>query len=461
MKEDSGEEINMPEGAADSGIEQKRSKRRERGDREARGDRRERRRDREGPKHNILYVDDEESNLRIFRMAFKRHFNILTATGGHEAIDILKENEIHLIITDQKMPEMSGTELLEKVAPDYPEIIRIILTGFADVEAIVKAINRCGIYKYITKPWDKGEMKLTLDKALESYDLKMDKLNLIKELEEMNRTLEHKVEERTKELEEANMRMTESINYALTIQSAMLPQPDIISSSFDEFFLIYRPRDIVSGDFYWYGELTVEGDELVIAASIDCAGHGVAGALMSMIGESLLNQIIYDKGIVEPHEILNNMSAGVRDMLNQAQNDSQHGMDANIVIINKEKKEMQYSGAKQDLYYFLEGSDELLMLKGDRMSIGGVAEVERDYTNHILTYDKTITFYMTSDGFRDQYGGERGKKIGAGPFKEMLKFCSQKPLDRQKELLDQYFDDWMGNEPQTDDVQLMGFRLKV
>ena len=437
----------------------------DREERRKRREKRERKRDRgDGveKKHNLLYVDDEESNLRIFRMAFKRNYNILTATGGKEAIEIMRNNDIHLIITDQKMPEMSGTELLEKVLPEFPEVIRIILTGFADIEAIVKAINRCGIYKYITKPWDKGEMKLTLDKALEAYDLKMDKLNLINELEEMNKTLEHKVEERTKELEEANMRMTESINYALTIQSAMLPNPELMATSFDEFFLMYRPRDIVSGDFYWFGELpSPSGDELTIIASIDCAGHGVAGALMSMIGESLLNQIIYDKGIVEPHEVLNNMNIGVRDMLNQAHNDSQHGMDANIMVINKATREIQYSGAKQDLYLMDEGNSELQIVKGDRMSIGGVADIERDYTNHVFTFDSTTTFYLFSDGYRDQYGERDQKKIGAVPFKDFIKYCAPKPLIQQKKLLEDFFDDWKGNEPQTDDVQLIGFRIKV
>lgn len=177
--------------------------------------------EKQSKKKTILYVDDEESNLRIFRMAFKRQYNVLTAISGMDAIEVLRANDVQLIITDQKMPEMTGTELLEKVLPEFPDVIRIILTGFADIEAIIKAVNRCGIYKYITKPWDKGEMSLTIDKALETYQLKKDKFSLVEELEQMNASLEQKVEERTRELEEANKRMMDSIYYAQTIQNSI------------------------------------------------------------------------------------------------------------------------------------------------------------------------------------------------------------------------------------------------
>lgn len=125
--------------------------------------------------NNILYVDDEESNLRVFDSVFSRYFNIYTANNGETAIEMLREHKMHMIITDQKMPEMTGTDLLEKTLEEFPDIIRIILTGFADIQAIIKAINKCSIYKYITKPYENSEMKAIIDKGLEIYNMRMKK----------------------------------------------------------------------------------------------------------------------------------------------------------------------------------------------------------------------------------------------------------------------------------------------
>ena len=127
--------------------------------------------------NNILYVDDEDSNLRVFDSVFCRYYNIYTANNGKRAIEMLREHEIHMIITDQKMPEMTGTDLLEKTLEEFPDIIRIILTGFADIQAIIKAINKCSIYKYITKPYENSEIKEIIDKGLEIYNMRLKKYN--------------------------------------------------------------------------------------------------------------------------------------------------------------------------------------------------------------------------------------------------------------------------------------------
>jgi|GEM_PF-681951 len=155
-------------------------------------------------KYNVLYLDDEESNLRIFRAAFKHHYKIFTAKSGLEGIEVLKQEEIHLIITDQRMPKMTGVEFLENIIPNYPDPIRIIITGFADIEDIVRALNKCGIHRYIVKPWNREELKLTIDKALETYQLKKDNSGLVQELKEINNSLEGKIQERTSELMETN-----------------------------------------------------------------------------------------------------------------------------------------------------------------------------------------------------------------------------------------------------------------
>ena len=408
-------------------------------------------------KYTILYVDDEESNLRIFRMAFKREYNVLTAMGGNEAIEMLRENDVQCIITDQKMPEMTGTELLEKVLPEFPDVIRMILTGFADIEAIVKAVNKCGIYKYITKPWDKGEMKLTIDKALEAYELKSDKVHLIRELENANSSLEGKVEIRTKELAEVNKRLMDSIKYAMTIQNAMLVAPEAIKESFSDFFLLFRPYDVVSGDFYWYGELEGEAN-LTFLACVDCTGHGVAGALMSMIGESLLNQIVYEHEIIDADEIMENLDIGIHEVLNQSENSHHHGMDASIMVIDRENKQVHFSGARQNLLHSKDGKIETI--KGERISIGGFMEKTKGFVKHSVDYIEGETaFYMSSDGFQDQFGGPGNKKFSGARLTRTLEANLDKSMTEQGVELEKTLLEWMGKEKQTDDIMVMGIKI--
>jgi len=409
-------------------------------------------------KYTILYVDDEESNLRIFRMAFKREYNVLTAPGGNEAIEMLRSNDIQCLITDQKMPEMTGTELLEKVLPEFPDVIRMILTGFADIEAIVKAVNKCGIYKYITKPWDKGEMKLTIDKALEAYELKSDKVKLIDQLEKANSNLEEKVEVRTKELAELNKRLMDSIKYAMTIQNAMLISPETIKEAFSDFFILFRPLDIVSGDFYWFAEIEDEDQKLTFIVSVDCTGHGVAGALMSMIGESLLNQIVYEHEIYEANEILDNLNLGIQEILNQTENNMHHGMDAGIMVIERGTHQVHFAGAKQNLLY--SENNKIKTIKGERLSIGGFVDQERGYKKHSLKYEEGETsFYMFSDGFQDQFGGPDNKKFSSSRLTDAIEDSLDKDMEGQKITLERTLEKWIGEEKQTDDILVMGIKV--
>ena len=150
----------------------------------------------EKEKYSILYIDDEEDNLVVFKAAFRRYYNIHTATSGQEGLSILQNIPIPLIITDQRMPEMTGIQFLQEL-PESPETIRMILTGFSDIEAVIEAINTGKVYRYITKPWDKEDLKITIDKALESFELKKNNRQLVNELKLANEHLEEKVAERT------------------------------------------------------------------------------------------------------------------------------------------------------------------------------------------------------------------------------------------------------------------------
>ncbi|RLD99344.1 MAG: adenylate/guanylate cyclase domain-containing response regulator, partial [Bacteroidetes bacterium] len=174
----------------------------------------------------ILYIDDEQDNLTVFYSAFRRNFKVYLGNSAQEGMEIMKKHSVHLVLADQRMPEMTGIEFLEKVKLEYPDCIRMVLTGFTDVEAIIQAINKGRVYRYITKPWSKDDLKITIDHALETYELKQQNRKLFTDLEEANLTLEKKVIERTKKIETQRREITDSIQYASRIQSALLPEKE-------------------------------------------------------------------------------------------------------------------------------------------------------------------------------------------------------------------------------------------
>jgi len=177
----------------------------------------------ESTKPKVLYIDDEEDNLVVFKSAFRRHYDILLATSAAEALEVLGSNKVDMVITDQRMPGMTGIELLKNL-PDEPEIIRIILTGYSDIEAVIEAINVGKVYRYITKPWDKFELKLTIDKALETLGLKVYNKKLVEELKDANIHLERKVEERTKEIEKQKVLIEQERDKADQLLLNILPE---------------------------------------------------------------------------------------------------------------------------------------------------------------------------------------------------------------------------------------------
>ena len=174
------------------------------------------------PIYSILYIDDEENNLVSFKSTFRRDYHIHVASSGQEALEIMESNNIQLVITDQRMPDMSGIEFLEQIVPLYPDCMRMIMTGFSDLEAVIQAINKGNIYRYVSKPWNREDLKITIDSALEVYNLKSQNKHMIDDLKEANRTLEQKVLERTRQIEQQRLNITDSIHFASRIQKALM-----------------------------------------------------------------------------------------------------------------------------------------------------------------------------------------------------------------------------------------------
>ncbi|WP_027003439.1 tetratricopeptide repeat protein [Hugenholtzia roseola] len=299
--------------------------------------------------------------------------------------------------------------------------------------------------------------------------------------EELNTTLQT-VQNQKSDIEEKNKAITDSINYAQRIQEAILPEKAEIEaflrpsfaplSDFTQnSFVFYQPRDIVSGDFYFFQPLGEKNkSEKAILATADCTGHGVSGALMSMIGNELLTQIVIRNQIENPDEILNTLHQEIRRVLKQKQSKTYDGMDISVVKIDKKERTLSFAGAKTKLVSVFNG--DLSVLKGDKMEIGGEQrESERVFSlqklpfPHAIQQDGKTTFqiYLFSDGFQDQFGGEEGKKLGFSNFKRLLLQLSALPIEKQEEEIAHFFQTWKDTigspEAQVDDVMVLGLDL--
>ncbi|MBN1253296.1 MAG: tetratricopeptide repeat protein [Bacteroidales bacterium] len=251
--------------------------------------------------------------------------------------------------------------------------------------------------------------------------------------------------------------IVDSINYAKRIQKAIFPSDEYINQILKEYFILLKPRDIVSGDFYWVSEIK----NFIIVAVADCTGHGVPGAFMSMLGTSFLNEIVSPRSLDNAGELLNRLRNKVKKSLGQRgrEDETKDGMDIALYIINSETLELQFSGAYNPLYILREGAEELIHLKADRQPIS-VYIVEKDFTNHKFQLQKNDCLYTFSDGYIDQFGGELGQKFKTKKFKELLIENYKKPMKEQREILNQTIIDWMGTDhDQIDDIVVFGLRI--
>lgn len=262
------------------------------------------------------------------------------------------------------------------------------------------------------------------------------------------------LERRNLTVSQQNAEIIDSLHYARNIQTAILPKTDSILESFKDAFILYKPKDIVSGDFYFFEKM----ENTVILAIADCTGHGVAGAFMSMVGSSLLHQIIGQKQIKEPARILELLNDGIVEALKQKESDSHAGMDIALCSIDLQTKVLTYAGANRPLYYirnFIADS-----LKPDKLPIGGFRpDEDRVFTQQTLKIEENDVIYLYSDGYADQFGGVQGKKIMTRKFKDLLLSIHSSPMNEQQKTLDEYFESWRGRYEQVDDVLVAGIRI--
>ncbi|MFN8206508.1 MAG: two-component regulator propeller domain-containing protein [Bacteroidales bacterium] len=249
--------------------------------------------------------------------------------------------------------------------------------------------------------------------------------------------------------------ITDSIHYAKRIQNAILPSDELARQILPEHFILFRPRDIVSGDFYWMAR---KGEKLVVTAA-DCTGHGVPGAFMSMLGVSLLNEIVNKEDVFVASEILNNLRHNVKVTLSQTgkENEAKDGMDIALVVYDFDTKMLQYAGANNPFYLVRNG--ELIEYKADGMPIGIYVGEEKFFTNNEIQLQSGDSCYIFSDGFADQFGGPAGGKFKTKPFKRLVTQEAPKPMSEQKLLFEKALEDWKGSLDQVDDILVIGFRV--
>jgi serine phosphatase RsbU (regulator of sigma subunit) len=274
--------------------------------------------------------------------------------------------------------------------------------------------------------------------------------------------LEQKVAERTEEvvaqkeeIERQKISLTDSILYAKRIQNAMLPAESQMKHALNEYFLIFWPKDIVSGDFYWMSQ---KADKVFLTA-VDCTGHGVPGAFMSMIGTSLLNKIVNEHEIYKPSEVLNHMKSGVVNALNkEGQAESTNdGMDMSFVSLDFKNKKLEFAGANNPLY-IIRGGD-MLIFKGDKQPVGAFVKDDEPFTNHEVDLKKGDMVYIFSDGYQDQFGGENKTKFMVGKFKKLLVEIGELTVEEQRDRLTRIHQEWRGTVGQVDDIVIIGIRI--
>jgi serine phosphatase RsbU (regulator of sigma subunit) len=271
----------------------------------------------------------------------------------------------------------------------------------------------------------------------------------------LNKKTNKILKQKNEVIEEKNKNITDSINYAKRLQNAILPSNEIVSSTLSEHFLLYQPKDIVSGDFYWVSD---HGNKFMVAA-IDCTGHGVPGALMSIVGYNAIAQTVNELNITKPDQVLISMNSIIKKILHQdAKSDIRDGMDMALCTFDRVTNVLEYSGANNPIY--IVSDRKMIVVKATKLTVGSIQE-EVNYLpeNHIIPLKKGDCFYIFSDGYADQFGGKDNKKFKTSRLQELLLAINDQPMPVQQKRIQDAFSEWKGNNEQVDDVLVIGIRV--
>lgn len=398
----------------------------------------------------ILIVDDDLITRELVKKVLERieGVEIEEAWRGEIALKLAKENHFDLIIMDWGLPGINGFETAQELRK-YQKTMNIpiiLVTGFSSQDKMIEAFN-LGFFDYLKKPFDEYEFLARIKSCLmiSGYYSALDEKN--KEIDEKNR-----------ELEKQKKIIGDSINYARKITDSLLPDIKRLGEYCSDYFVSYKPKDIIGGDFYWF----TQRDGLTFICVADATGHGVPGALISMMGLTLLNQIVQSEGVIEPSEIVNSLDEKINFTFSKGKSeeiDIYDGMDITIIRIDTVKKEIKCSGANQSAFFLTD--DSVREIQGDPYPVGGALSLRRkeSYSQVSISYRTGDMIYMLSDGYIDQIGGMSNTKFMRQPFVDMLKELFTMGTSEQKALIEKRFDEWKSQYRQIDDVLIIGVRL--
>ena len=411
---------------------------------------------------NILILGGSANQRMSLRSILNKEgfLNVKAAATVKAAASILGLNEIRsssgldLILLDIHLQDMSGTEACRiiKASEHLQDVPVIMISESANVQHL-KLAFAVGARDYVIKPVQETELLARVRSCLTlKNEVDQRKANEY-QLRQMASEL-HKSKQRA---EEANEQIIQSLQYAKEIQHSLLPTTNDIKKHLPKSFVIWQPRDIVGGDihyFEWFGDGFV-------AALIDCTGHGIPGAFLTMIASSALRRIIWDEGVRLPEMALKRLNMIIKTTLRQNTDTaiSDHGLDAAICFVRLKNQSLLYAGAKLPLIYIK--NNDIHMVKGDRQSIGYKesrrSSMSFEFTRHIIPLEKNMTFYMFSDGFSEQLGGPKQLPFGFRRLAALFKKASDMPFDEQKSLILKTFENYRGYHHRQDDMTVIGF----
>ncbi len=383
----------------------------------------------------FLLLEDSEMDAMLLVRFLKKSgidFSYTRVWEENSYISELVNNNYDLVISDHSLPNFSGKEAFHIVKNRFPHLPFIVVTGTM-MEHTLAEITKAGVDDYILK-----DNLLRLPSAIHQVISKK------------------KIERLHYKLEKAYKDVTDSINYAMNIQNAVFPSKSLLAELFPESFILFQPRDCVSGDFYYF-----ERDEKITYIIVaDCTGHGVPGAFLSILGIEKLKSLLITQ--TEPAEILRKLNIKIKKALSHSSTeDSSEGMDIAITAFDSENNTLKFAGANRPLWIKRKGKEELEEIKGDKKGIGHSSDhsIDKDFLTHEIKLEKGDTFYMSSDGLADQFGGPKGKKITSKKLKRFLSSMQEKSMSEEKLHLINFLEEWQEDEEQVDDILILGVRV--
>ncbi len=396
---------------------------------------------------SVLIVDDLLENLIALEAVLqKSNYRIDKAISGKEAIEKILLFEYDCILLDVHMPGLDGFEVAEILGQNKltKSIPIIFLTALVNEKQYMLKGYKIGVVEYLNKSIDSDILKIKVDTFSKLHKQKKEIIRSNEEAKKIHGILESHSSE-----------MGASIRYAKNIQNAILPKEETFKYIFPDAFVIYQPKDIVGGDFYWV--TIIRGKTIVVCA--DCTGHGVPGALMTMVGHNLVKQAVEVKQLLSPAAILEYINKALKSTFNHHNLNGRiaDGMEVGICIFDFSTNILEYSGARIPLLITKNGLPALI--KPDNFSISYDTPINKKFTDHQFELNKGDCIYMFTDGYADQFGGENDKRFMKKNLLNQIRSVIDEELVSQKTILLNVFDGWRGKTTQVDDVLVIGIKL--